>query len=85
MHLDSIRCRYAQVVSFLKDLGLVEEDISRILCRCPEIFATSIDRTLMKKLEFLSAIGVSRTHLPRVIRKYPELFVCDVDRALLPR
>ncbi|CAI9767135.1 unnamed protein product [Fraxinus pennsylvanica] len=83
-----LHCRppeFLQVVSFLKDLGLVEEDISRILYRCPEIFATSIDRTLMKKLEFLSAIGVSRTHLPRVIRKYPELFVCDVNRALLPR
>ncbi|KAL2462540.1 Mitochondrial transcription termination factor family protein [Forsythia ovata] len=83
-----LHCRppeFLQVVSFLKDLGLEEEAISRILGRCPEIFATSIDRTLKKKLEFLSSIGVSRTHLPRVIRKYPELFVCDVNRALLPR
>lgn len=73
------------MVSFFKDFGLDEEAIARTLGRCPEIFATSIDATLEKKLKFLSHIGVSRAHIPRVVRKYPELFVCDVDRALLPR
>ncbi|GFP99058.1 hypothetical protein PHJA_002049700 [Phtheirospermum japonicum] len=76
---------FAQVVSFFKDLGLDDEAIARTLVRCPEIFATSIDKTLEKKLDFLSKVGVSKPHLPRVIRKYPELFVCDVDKALLPR
>ncbi|KAL6549499.1 hypothetical protein OROHE_008616 [Orobanche hederae] len=74
-----------KVVSFFRDLGLDEEAIARTLARCPEIFATSIDKTLEKKLEFLSNVGVTETHLPRVIRKYPEFLVCDVDRALLPR
>ncbi|XP_028090547.1 transcription termination factor MTERF4, chloroplastic [Camellia sinensis] len=76
---------FLQVVSFLKDLGLDEETIGSVLGRCPEIFATSIERTLNKKLDFFSTIGISKSHLPRVIRKYPELFVCDVDRTLLPR
>ncbi|KAI3464178.1 hypothetical protein Pfo_020841 [Paulownia fortunei] len=76
---------FLQVVSFFKDLGLDEEAIARMVVRCPEIFAASIDKTLEKKLVFLSNVGISKTHLPRVIRKYPELFVCDVDRALLPR
>ncbi|KAL3618089.1 hypothetical protein CASFOL_038410 [Castilleja foliolosa] len=76
---------FAQVVSFFKDLGLDDEAIARTFVRCPEIFATSIDQTLEKKLEFLSKFGVYKTHLPRVIRKYPELFVSDVDKALLPR
>lgn len=73
------------MVTFFKDLGLDDDAIARTLCRCPEIFATSIDATLEKKLKFLSHIGVSNTHIPKVVRKYPELFVCDVDRALLPR
>lgn len=74
-----------QVISFLEDLGLDKENIRRIIGRCPEIFATSIEKTLKKKLEFLSDIGVSRAHLPRVIKKYPELLVSDVERTLLPR
>uniref|UniRef100_A0A5B6Z6F6 Mitochondrial transcription termination factor family protein n=1 Tax=Davidia involucrata TaxID=16924 RepID=A0A5B6Z6F6_DAVIN len=73
------------VVSFLKDLELDKETVGRILGRCPEIFASSIEKTLKKKLDFLRGIGVSKSHLPRVIRKYPELFVCDVNKTLLPR
>ncbi|XP_057968541.1 transcription termination factor MTERF2, chloroplastic isoform X3 [Malania oleifera] len=74
-----------KVVSFMEDLGLDRETVGRILGRCPEIFATNIEKTLRKKLEFLTRIGVSEDHFPRVIRKYPELFVSDVDRSLHPR
>ncbi|KAL6986893.1 hypothetical protein U1Q18_040983 [Sarracenia purpurea var. burkii] len=74
-----------QVVVFLKDLGLDEETIGRVLGRCSEIFAAIIEKTLKKKLDFLTTIGVSKSHLPWVIRKYPELFLYDVNRTLLPR
>ena len=70
---------------FLKDLGLDEEAIGGVLGRCPQIFASSMDKTLKRKLDFLTTIGVSKGHLSRVIRKYPELFVCDVERTLVPR
>lgn len=76
---------FYKVVSYLKDLGLEEETIGRILGRCPEIFMLNIDKTLKKKVEFLSEIGVSKNHFPRVIRKYPELLVCDVNKSLHPR
>lgn len=73
------------MVFFFKGLGLDEESIERILVRCPEIFAASVEKTLKRKLAFLVSVGVSHHHFPRVIRKYPEFFVCDVDQALLPR
>ena len=73
------------MVSLFEDIGFSKETIGIILCRCPEIFATSIERTLKRKFKFLSVIGVSEPHLPRVIKKYPELLVSDVDRTLLPR
>ncbi|KAF3659109.1 Cytochrome-like protein [Capsicum annuum] len=76
---------FHQVVCFLRDLGLDDDIIGRILGRCPEIFASSIGRTLKRKLNFLIGIGVSRSHLPRIVRKYPEFFVCDIHRALRPR
>ncbi|KAI7743855.1 hypothetical protein M8C21_025915 [Ambrosia artemisiifolia] len=76
---------FFQVVSYLKGLGLEEENIGRVLGRCPEIFMANIDKTLKKKVEFLSELGVSKKHLPRVIRKYPEFFVCDVNNSLQPR
>lgn len=76
---------FLQVILFLKGLGLDEVSIGRIFARCPEIFASSIERTLKRKLHFLLSIGVSTTHFPRVIKKYPELFVCDVEQSLLPR
>uniref|UniRef100_A0A803QZB1 Uncharacterized protein n=1 Tax=Cannabis sativa TaxID=3483 RepID=A0A803QZB1_CANSA len=76
---------YIQVVSLLEEVGFDKETIGKILCRCPEIFATSIERTLKRKLKFLSAIGISEVHYPRVIKKYPELLVSDIDRTLLPR
>ncbi|OVA19283.1 Mitochodrial transcription termination factor-related [Macleaya cordata] len=76
---------FLQVVSFMEELGFDRESIGRILCRCPEIFAASIEKTLKRKLKFLNEIGISEDHLPRVIRKYPELLVSDIDHTLLPR
>lgn len=74
------------MVNFLKEeSGLDEETVGRLLRRCPEIFATDVDRILRKKIEFLNSIGVSGVCLPYVIKKYPELFVCDVGKALHPR
>ncbi|KAK2652914.1 hypothetical protein Ddye_012770 [Dipteronia dyeriana] len=76
---------FLEVVSLLEDLGFDNEDVGKILVRCPELFAASIEKTLKKKVEFLNSIGVSNDHLPRVINKYPEFLVSDVDRTLLPR
>ncbi|XP_043711215.1 transcription termination factor MTERF6, chloroplastic/mitochondrial isoform X3 [Telopea speciosissima] len=76
---------FLEMVLFMEELGLDAETIGRIMSRCPEIFASSIERTLRRKVKFLADIGISRDHLPRVIRKYPELLVSDIDSALLPR
>ncbi|XP_021591750.1 transcription termination factor MTERF6, chloroplastic/mitochondrial isoform X2 [Manihot esculenta] len=76
---------FLQVVSFLKDLGFDQETVGKILVRCPEIFAMSIEKTLRVKVEFLTSIGVSEDHLPRIIKKYPEFLVSDINKALLPR
>ena len=74
-----------QVVSFLEEVGFDKESIGRIIARCPEISATSVEKTLKRKLEFLIKIGVSKTHLPRAIKKYPELLVSDPHKTLHPR
>ncbi|XP_021297092.1 transcription termination factor MTERF2, chloroplastic [Herrania umbratica] len=74
-----------QVVLFLEGLGFDWESVGKLVCRCPEIFAANIDKTLKKKVEFLIELGISNDHLPRVIKKYPELLVSDVDKTLLPR
>ena len=66
-------------------MGFDKETMGRILARCPEIFAASINKTLDRKIEFLSGVGVSETYLPGVIRKYPELLVSDTKRTLLHR
>ncbi|EXC33644.1 hypothetical protein L484_013841 [Morus notabilis] len=76
---------FIEVVSLLEELGFEKETSGSILCRCPEIFATSVERTLTRKLKFLATIGVSQVHFPRVIKKYPELLVSDTERTLLPR
>lgn len=74
-----------QVISFLEEIGFDKESVGRIITRCPEVSATSVEKTLKRKLEFLISIGVSKTHLPRAIKKYPELLVSDPDKTLLPR
>lgn len=76
---------FLQVVSFLKLVGFDDVTIGRILCRCPEIFAASVDDTLQRKVNILTDFGISRNFLPRVIRKYPELLLLDVNTILLPR
>ncbi|KAI3866973.1 hypothetical protein MKX03_022016 [Papaver bracteatum] len=76
---------FLQVVIFMEELGFDTESTGRILCRCPEVFAANIDKTLKRKIKFLNDIGISKDHLPRVIRKYPELLVSDIDHTLLPR
>ncbi|KAI3990314.1 hypothetical protein MKX01_037653 [Papaver californicum] len=76
---------FLQVVTFMEELGFDTESTGRILCRCPEVFAANIDKTLKRKIKFLDDIGISKDYLPRVIRKYPELLVSDIDHTLLPR
>ncbi|CAN0880365.1 Transcription termination factor MTERF2, chloroplastic [Linum grandiflorum] len=76
---------FLQVVTFLKDIGFTEEAVETILCRCPEIFAASIDSTLRKKIESLVSIGIREEHLQRVIKKYPEILVSDFSRTVYPR
>ncbi|RZB62238.1 Transcription termination factor MTERF6, chloroplastic/mitochondrial isoform B, partial [Glycine soja] len=74
-----------QIVLLFENMGFDKETIGRILARCPEIFAASINKTLQRKIEFLGRVGVSKTFLPGVIRKYPELLVSDIDKTLLQR
>lgn len=69
----------------MEEIGLGGKTTGRILCRCPEIFASSVDNTLRTKLDFLIDFGIPRDHLPRVIRKYPELLGLDAQKTLLPR
>ncbi|XP_058068453.1 transcription termination factor MTERF2, chloroplastic isoform X2 [Magnolia sinica] len=76
---------FLEVVSYIEELGFDKESIGRILSRCPEIFASSVENTLKKKLNLLIEFGIYRNNLPRVIRKYPELLVSDVNNTLLPR
>ncbi|KAJ0968684.1 hypothetical protein J5N97_021561 [Dioscorea zingiberensis] len=74
-----------EVISLMEEIGLDGKTTGRILCRCPEIFAASVDNTLRRKVDFLIDFGISRDHLPRVIRKYPDLLGLDVQKTLLPR
>ncbi|KAK4767760.1 hypothetical protein SAY87_002901 [Trapa incisa] len=76
---------FHQVVSLFEEVGFNSETTGKILVRCPEIFAASVEKTLKKKLNFLASIGISKDHLPRVIKKYPEVLVSDIERTLLPR
>ncbi|KAL0802252.1 hypothetical protein Bca101_057428 [Brassica carinata] len=76
---------FLKVVAFLEDLGFQKEIVGQILCRCPEIFGCSIDKTLQKKLSFLTRFGVSSTHFPRIIKKYPEFLLYDAEKTVLPR
>ncbi|XP_010537750.1 PREDICTED: transcription termination factor MTERF4, chloroplastic [Tarenaya hassleriana] len=76
---------FLKVVSFVGDLGFQKETVTQILCRCPEIFGCSIEKTLQRKLVFLTRFGVSKSQFPRIIRKYPEFLIYDTDRTVLPR
>ncbi|XP_047171144.1 uncharacterized protein LOC124839386 isoform X2 [Vigna umbellata] len=90
----SIQENYAELLAFsysikivllFENMDLDKETIGRILARCPEIFASSINKTLQRKIEFLGRVGICKAFLPGVIRKYPELLVSDIDKTLLLR
>ncbi|CAL9115524.1 unnamed protein product [Musa textilis] len=76
---------FQAVVSFMEEIGFDSKTIGRILCRCPEIFASRVDNTLRKKVNFLADFGISTDCLLRVVRKYPEMLLLDTDNTLLPR
>jgi mTERF domain-containing protein len=70
---------------FFENMGFDKENIGKILARCPEIFASSISKTLQRKIEFLSRIGVSKAYIPVVIRQHPKLLVSDIEKTLPQR
>eukprot|EP01018_Ginkgo_biloba_P025060 Gb_01512 [translate_table: standard] len=76
---------FMEVVSYMEELGFNNENIGRMLYRCPEIYASSVEPSLKRKVKFLIELGILNLRLQRVVQKYPEVLVMDIDQTLKPR
>ncbi|XP_073295486.1 transcription termination factor MTERF15, mitochondrial [Primulina huaijiensis] len=75
---DVLRC-----ILYLKDLGLTEGTIIRILEEEPMVMVSKRDE-IMKKVEFLMGIGVRRKEINRIICLFPGILAYRVENRLKP-
>ncbi|KAF2323269.1 hypothetical protein GH714_034394 [Hevea brasiliensis] len=71
-------------LSFLRDLGLTDTQISKVVRRRPRLLLSDLKKIVLPKLAFLRSIMVSCNDLPEVISRNPDLLVRSLDQHLIP-
>jgi len=68
-----------------KRLGLNDEQLSKMVWKCPNLFQYSIPKKMEPTLLWLQEwLGLGNDGLSRVLTRVPTLFHCSVDTNLVP-
>ncbi|XP_068345155.1 transcription termination factor MTERF6, chloroplastic/mitochondrial-like [Pyrus communis] len=72
------------VLSFLRNHGFSETQISKMVRARPILLKSSPEKTLLPKLEFFASIGVSKEHLAKTLTFEPKLLSLSLDNRIAP-
>jgi len=71
--------------NFLRDIGLSDVDVKKLLLAHPRVLEYRVERTMQNRINFLMEIGVAEADIPKVVVRAPVIFACHVERTLRPR
>ncbi|KAB2627361.1 hypothetical protein D8674_020979 [Pyrus ussuriensis x Pyrus communis] len=76
--------RADSVLSFLRNHGLSETQISRIVRNHSPVLNSNTEKTLLPKLEFFASLGVSRGDLAKTLAYGPKLLSMSLEKRIAP-
>ncbi|XP_068344984.1 transcription termination factor MTERF6, chloroplastic/mitochondrial-like [Pyrus communis] len=76
--------RADSVLSFLRNHGLSETQISRIVRNHSPVLNSNTEKTLLPKLEFFASLGVSRGDLAKTLAYGPKLLSTSLEKRIAP-
>ncbi|KAJ9179082.1 hypothetical protein P3X46_010906 [Hevea brasiliensis] len=72
------------ILSFLRDLGLTDTQISKVVRRRPRLLLRDLNKRVLPNLGFLRSLGVSSNDLPKMISGNPDFLFRSLERHLIP-
>ncbi|KAK9164433.1 hypothetical protein Syun_005335 [Stephania yunnanensis] len=81
--VSSVRDQLKPALMYLHRLGI--RDLEALACRDAVLLVSSVERTLMPKLEWLVEAGFTREEAVGMVRRCPGLFTFSIERNLKPK
>lgn len=72
-------------MNYLKDFGLGDEDVGRLLAFKPQLMACGIDERWKPLLKLLYYLGVDRDGMRRMLVIKPMVFCVDLEETIMPK
>ncbi|XP_020551651.1 transcription termination factor MTERF2, chloroplastic isoform X2 [Sesamum indicum] len=74
-----------QKVAYLKDFGLNNEDVGRLLAFKPQLMACSIEDRWRPLVKYFYYLGISRDGMRRILTMKPMVFCVDLENTIVPK
>ena len=72
------------VVSFFKNHGFSQTQISKLVRRFPTVLLSDPDKTLLPKMDFFSSKGIPSPDLAKIFSGHPFLFQSSLEKQIIP-
>ncbi|KAL0334732.1 UNVERIFIED_CONTAM: Transcription termination factor MT, chloroplastic [Sesamum radiatum] len=76
---------YPQCYAYLKDFGLNNEDVGRLLAFKPQLMACSIEDRWRPLVKYFYYLGISRDGMRRILTMKPMVFCVDLENTIVPK
>ncbi|XP_011088397.1 transcription termination factor MTERF2, chloroplastic isoform X3 [Sesamum indicum] len=73
------------LVAYLKDFGLNNEDVGRLLAFKPQLMACSIEDRWRPLVKYFYYLGISRDGMRRILTMKPMVFCVDLENTIVPK
>ncbi|KAG7673774.1 hypothetical protein KSW81_006965 [Nannochloris sp. 'desiccata'] len=73
-------------LQFLRDaVGLSQEELAKVIVKCPRILEYRSEETIRPRLEFLEKAGVAESDIAKVVIRAPMIMALSLSETLEPR
>lgn len=71
-------------VQFLKDLGIPEENVIKVITKCPGFFFYSLQNGLIAKREYFKSLGIDDSNFAKMVTRLPSIFSFSLENKIKP-
>ena len=80
----SIQWRLEASVAWLCEIGLAEDQVSKVISRCPNLLNCSIEQNLKPTVKWLVDLGLRKDQVPKALATAPQILCCSIEKNLMP-
>lgn len=72
-------------VAYLKEFGLNNEDVGRLLAFKPQLMICSIEDRWNPLVKYFYYLGISKDGMRRILNMKPMVFCVDLEKTIVPK